>query len=294
MHFADPPTQVAWRHKDLREGFEVVFIEPRWTVEGATTAVEDGEAFAVQYAIDLSPDWVTRSARVASFGREVHLLADGDGAWHVNGEPAPELDGIFDVDLESSSFTNAFPVHRLALEVDESSDAPAAWVRFSTLAVERLEQRYTRLPDDEAGRRASTTGHRTCSASWSTTSPGSCSTTRGSLHAPAHPEEREREQAAGEREEAAGLDRLQRPVAVRGLVGHALAVAEVGEALEAGGIGDRAHPLRVRAHAVTQPRRERARDLAVGADRLVADHPGARRGGPDAHLDHRPDPRRTA
>jgi hypothetical protein len=25
-------------------------------------------------------------------------------------------------------------------------------VRFSTLAVERLEQRYTRLPDDDAGR----------------------------------------------------------------------------------------------------------------------------------------------
>ena len=152
MHFADPPTQVAWRHKDLREGFEVVFIEPRWTVEGATTAVEDGEAFAVQYAIDLSPDWITRSARVASFGREVHLFADGDGAWQVDGRRAPELDGIFDVDLESSSFTNAFPVHRLALAVGESSDAPAAWVRFSTLAVERLEQRYTRLPDDEAGR----------------------------------------------------------------------------------------------------------------------------------------------
>jgi len=152
MQFADPPAQVAWRHKDLREGFEVVFLEPRWTVEGATTAVEDGEAFAVQYAIDLSPDWITRSARVASFGREVHLFADGDGAWQVDGRPAPELDGILDVDLESSSFTNAFPVHRLALAVGESRDAPAAWVRFSTLAVERLEQRYTRLPDDEAGR----------------------------------------------------------------------------------------------------------------------------------------------
>jgi hypothetical protein len=152
MQFADPPAQVAWRHKDLREGFEVVFLEPRWTVEGATTAVEDAEAFAVQYAIDLSPDWITRSARVASFGREVHLFADGDGAWQVDGRPAPELDGIFDVDLESSSFTNAIPVHRLALAVGESRAAPAAWVRFSTLAVERLEQRYTRLPDDAVRR----------------------------------------------------------------------------------------------------------------------------------------------
>ncbi len=150
--FTDPPAQVAWRHKDLREGFEVVFIEPRWTIEGATTAVEDGDAFAVQYAIDLTPDWVTRGARVASFGREVHLLADGDGHWHVDGRPAPQLDGIFDVDLESSAFTNAFPIHRLALAVGESSEAPAAWVRQTTLTVERLEQRYTRLPDDAVGR----------------------------------------------------------------------------------------------------------------------------------------------
>ena len=149
--FANPPRQLAWRHEGLREGFEVVFVEPHWTIEGATTAVEDGAAFAVQYAIELTPDWVTRSARVASFGREVQLLADGDGHWHVDGSPAPELDGIFDVDLESSAFTNAFPVHRLALAVGESADAPAAWVRRDTLAVERLEQRYTRLPDSAEG-----------------------------------------------------------------------------------------------------------------------------------------------
>jgi len=150
--FVDPPRQLAWRHQDLREGFEVVFVEPRWTIEGATAAVEDGAAFAVQYAIDVTPDWVTRGARVASFGREVHLLADGDGHWHVDGAAVPALDGVFDVDLESSAFTNAFPVHRLALAVGESADAPAAWVRRDTLAVERLEQRYTRLPDDASGR----------------------------------------------------------------------------------------------------------------------------------------------
>lgn len=150
--FVDPPRQLAWRHQGLREGFEVVFAEPRWTIEGATTAVEERAAFAVQYAIDLTPDWVTRSARVASFGREVHLLADGDGHWHVDGVAVPALDGVFDVDLESSSFTNAFPVHRLALAVGESADAPAAWVRRDTLSVERLEQRYTRLPDDPQGR----------------------------------------------------------------------------------------------------------------------------------------------
>lgn len=62
--------------------------------------------------------------------------------------PAPQLDGCLDVDLESSSCTNAFPVHRLGLRVGQGSEAPAAWVRALDLSVERLEQRYVRLDDD--------------------------------------------------------------------------------------------------------------------------------------------------
>jgi hypothetical protein len=38
----------------------------------------------------------------------VTLRADGDGSWVVDGRPAPQLDGCLDVDLESSSMTNAF------------------------------------------------------------------------------------------------------------------------------------------------------------------------------------------
>jgi hypothetical protein len=62
----------------------------------------------------------------------------------VNGVAAPQLTGCLDVDLESSAFTNALPVHRLALSVGQEADAPAAWVRAADLSVERLEQRYAR------------------------------------------------------------------------------------------------------------------------------------------------------
>jgi hypothetical protein len=85
-------------------------------------------------------------------GRDERTLqSDGSGGWWIDGEPAPHLDGCLDVDLESSSFTNALPVHRLELRVGEQADAPAAYVRSVDLRVERLEQRYTRLEDD-AGR----------------------------------------------------------------------------------------------------------------------------------------------
>jgi len=158
--FTAPPRSAAWEHREARRGFEVVFLradEDGCHMEGQTAAVEDGEAWAVGYAISLDRDWVTKSARVwnlAATGRRVlSLEVVRPGRWLVDGEPAPRLDGCLDVDLESSSLTNAFPVHHLGLEVGQEAEAPAAYVRALDLAVERLEQRYLRLDDEGELRR---------------------------------------------------------------------------------------------------------------------------------------------
>lgn len=149
MPFAEPPPCAAWRHLDARQGFEVVFFSAAasgYRVEGHTTAVEDGEAWSVGYTIDVDAAWATRTARVTGRSqtglRTRTLERAGAGRWRVDGEAAPYLDGCLDVDLESSSCTNAFPVRRLALGRGEGADAPAAYVRAVDLVVERLEQRY--------------------------------------------------------------------------------------------------------------------------------------------------------
>jgi uncharacterized protein len=155
MAFRDLPPYAAWRHRDARDGFEVAFLRSDregYSLEGSTAAVEGDEPWAVDYLIDLSPDWRSRSARVTgrSTGgpRELALETDGAGHWRINGEAAPGLDGCLDLDLESSSLTNAFPVHRLRLGIGEEADAPAAYLHALDLSVERLEQRYLRLDDD--------------------------------------------------------------------------------------------------------------------------------------------------
>lgn len=126
-----------------------------YQLDGHTTAVEDGTAWGIRYALSVDASWATRSVHIA--GRtargagEVELEGDGTGRWWVDGRRAPHLDGCLDVDLEASAFTNALPVHRLALDVGQQADAPAAYVRALDLGVERLEQSYLRLPD-EGGR----------------------------------------------------------------------------------------------------------------------------------------------
>ena len=152
---ADLPESAAWRLLDAHEGFEVLF--PRRTGDGYRLAghsvgVEAGEAWSINYTLELDADWTTRSANVRGHSRlhahEVQLEADGSGGWLVNGEPATKLDGCSDIDLEGSAFTNALPVQRAGLAVGASADAPAAYVRAQDLSVERLEQRYSRLPNE--------------------------------------------------------------------------------------------------------------------------------------------------
>jgi uncharacterized protein len=156
----DLPATAAWRHVDASDGFEVLFLRREldgYHFEGHSTVVEDGQASSITYTLRLDTSWATRSAHV--LGRstrgafELRLEGDGLGGWQADGRPAPQVAGCLDVDLEASAFTNAFPVHRLGLEVGRQADAPAVYVRALDLRVERLEQRYARLPDHGERRR---------------------------------------------------------------------------------------------------------------------------------------------
>ena len=149
------PAMAAWRHLEARDGFEVLFLRrehDRYHLDGYSTAIQEGEAWGIRYALILDREWATRSAHVvgqsSSSAHEVLLEGDGSGEWQVDGESAPQLSGCFDVDLEASACTNALPVHRLGLGVGEGANAPAAYVRAPVLRVERLEQSYARLASD--------------------------------------------------------------------------------------------------------------------------------------------------
>jgi hypothetical protein len=158
MSFSALPAAAAWQHRDARVGFEVTYFQPvsrGCDILGWTTAVEEGQAWVVSYAISLDQAWITRSAqitgRTAAGTRQVRLEADGRGRWQVDGEPAPALHGCLDIDLESSAMTNALPVHRMGLEVGARASAPAAYVRAGSLRAERLEQDYARVADENGG-----------------------------------------------------------------------------------------------------------------------------------------------
>lgn len=145
----DLPPFAAWRFVGAVDGFEVVYLASG-SLRGHTSAVEDGRAHAVAYEITLD-GWVTREVRVRSDTvdgpRATVLVSDGHGRWTVDGVPAPQLEGLVDVDLEASACTNTLPVHRLTMPVGEVVAAAAVYVQAADLVVRRLDQTYRRLDD---------------------------------------------------------------------------------------------------------------------------------------------------
>lgn len=148
--FAELPAFAAWRFDAIVDGFEVVYAAPG-RLRGHTSAVEDGQPYAVRYEIAFDDRWRTREARIAcdtlAGPGETVLVSDGEGTWTVDGRPAPHLDGLIDVDIEASACTNTFPVHRLDLPPGEVVAASAAYVQALDLGTRRLDQTYRRRDD---------------------------------------------------------------------------------------------------------------------------------------------------
>jgi hypothetical protein len=121
-----------------------------WLLQGiAITILEDGRPMRADYEIHCDPLWQTRQVAVermmGSERNSVDLTRDPSGAWHGSEEELSALHQCMDIDLAVTPATNTLPIRRLMLEVGQSRDVTAAWLRFPSLALEILLQRYTRL-----------------------------------------------------------------------------------------------------------------------------------------------------
>src|SRR3954464_8665654 len=94
MPFLPPPPSAAWAHQEARSGFEVVYFQPHddgHLLTDATTAVEEGQSWIVDYEIRVEAAWRTRSARVTgryNTGARTRLLeGDLQGRWRIDRKP---------------------------------------------------------------------------------------------------------------------------------------------------------------------------------------------------------------
>ena len=140
-----------WRRTD-GSGHEYARLdreESSWLLSGIALFDHDGLACRLDYSVRCDASWSTTDARVSGWvGKQeilITIAADGNGSWTLNGRACPEVRGCTDVDLNFSPSTNLLPIRRLELPVGSAAEVHAAWLRFPSFTLERLDQIYTRI-----------------------------------------------------------------------------------------------------------------------------------------------------
>ena len=130
-----------------------------WFIEGAAVFLHERQPCRLEYLIECDDTWTTQSARVSGWvGKksiDIEIKADPDRNWFFNGSEQPNVKGCTDVDLNFSPSTNLLPIRRLNLDLGHESSVSAAWLRFPSFELERLDQVYRRV-DQSTYRYAST------------------------------------------------------------------------------------------------------------------------------------------
>lgn len=144
------PAAVVWRRLDLpgHDSALLRAVGEEWRIDGVAVFSHEARPCCLRYSVHADDRWRTTSARVTGWlGRrqiDLHLLADAERRWSLNGTPVPEVTGCLDVDLAFTPATNLLPIRRLDLPIGASQPAAAAWLTFPELSLRRLDQTYGR------------------------------------------------------------------------------------------------------------------------------------------------------
>jgi uncharacterized protein len=143
-----PP--VFWRRLDM-PGYEsgrVSGVGKNWTLEGTAVFTDQQRPCRIDYKILCDSNWCTRSGRVRGWVGEksidVDIMVDAEQGWWANGLDLPGLAGCIDLDLSFSPSTNLLPIRRLNLQIGQSGQVNAAWLKYPDFTFETLPQVYRR------------------------------------------------------------------------------------------------------------------------------------------------------
>jgi hypothetical protein len=143
------PAPILWRRLDL-PGHDAASLQmdEEGAVLSGMTAFHDGAPTGVAYVVHVDREWKTTEGHVWGWrGREpvdLRLCRDRAGAWTLNDELCPEVQGCIDLDLSFTPATNLLPLRRLQLRVGQSAEVRSAWLEWPEARLTPLVQRYAR------------------------------------------------------------------------------------------------------------------------------------------------------
>ena len=122
--------------------------------DGVIVRATSSAAFRVLYHITCNSNGQFRSVDLrlgTDSDKRLTLTTEGNGRWQdESGRAIAELEGCFEIDISATPFTNTLAIQRLQLEVGQSSELTAAYIKLPEMHVEAVPQRYTCLERGES------------------------------------------------------------------------------------------------------------------------------------------------
>lgn len=131
------------------EHLRITHADDSSVADGAIVRVLGSVGFRAGYRITADAAWKFRRVDlivITDHDRHLSLTTDGKGQWQdEGGNELPHLRDCFEVDISATPFTNTLAISRLQLNVGESAELSAVYIRLPELTVEAVPQRYTAL-----------------------------------------------------------------------------------------------------------------------------------------------------
>ncbi len=151
---------ILWRRLDVpgHDACTLRALAGGWHLSGTALFALENRPCRLAYEVECDAAWYTRAATVnGAIGNrtiDLAIVALPQTRWSLNGHEQARGAGCVDLDLNFTPSTNLIALRRLSMKVGDAADAPAAWLRFPELTIERLDQHYRRIATDQYEYRA--------------------------------------------------------------------------------------------------------------------------------------------
>ena len=142
---------ILWRRLDApgHDACRLDWSGAGWRLEGTAVFRHAGGPAQLAYYVVCDATWRPQQGHVQGWlgaeSVELNVVRTQARKWTLNGLVVPGVGDCIDLDFGFTPATNVLQLRRLALEVGQAADAPAAWLSgLSAGTLELLPQRYER------------------------------------------------------------------------------------------------------------------------------------------------------
>ncbi|MGD7043059.1 putative glycolipid-binding domain-containing protein [Jeotgalibacillus proteolyticus] len=135
--------KIIWKNLETN-GREEAFLKK--TNDGVTvtsSVIVSEYSYSVTYHLQLDPKWAVQKVEINHGEKTLTLSSNGEGCWSKDGATLVDAEGVVDVDISATPFSNTLPINRFLWETGQSRKLDVLYIDVPALTCQKVEQVYT-------------------------------------------------------------------------------------------------------------------------------------------------------